>query len=309
MVPPAMSYSEIAREKAAIVERTGLLGEGCAGQQMVVRFFIEGFGTPEQRAAWQSRLASVAISEPRVGAHPKLLTTRADEDAAGYSIFGEKAWVTNGPLAEVFVVLAVTSIEDGRKRYSAFLVPRDTPALSIDEAPEYRALAPSRHCGLKLDGCRVPHSALLGPRGAAYETMALPFRDVEDAVGTFGLLGAFRFMLARLAKSAAGDEATLSLGRMIALVAVYADAAEAVVAALDASELARQAAALVGLRVLAAELLQRVRSHREAYGPADDSAIDRACADLETSLSIARGPRQARQARLGQELITASRPS
>jgi acyl-CoA dehydrogenase len=309
MVPPAMSYSEIAREKAAIVERTGLLGEGCAGQQMVVRFFIEGFGTPEQRAAWQSRLASVAISEPRVGAHPKLLTTRADEDAAGYSIFGEKAWVTNGPLAEVFVVLAVTSIEDGRKRYSACLVPRDTPGLSIDEAPEYRALAPSRHCGLKLDGCRVPHSALLGPRGAAYETMALPFRDVEDAVGTFGLLGAFRFMLARLAKSAAGDEATLSLGRIIALVAVYADAAEAVVAALDASELARQAAALVGLRVLAAELLQRVRGHRDAYGLADDSAIERACADLETSLSIARGPRQARQAQLGQELIAASRPS
>jgi acyl-CoA dehydrogenase len=304
-----MSYSEIAREKAAVVERTGLLGEGSAGRQMVARFFIEGFGTPEQRTAWQSRLAAVAISEPRVGAHPKLLTTRADEDAAGYSIFGEKAWVTNGPLAEVFIVLAVTTIEDGRKRYGAFLVPRDTPGLSIDEAPEYRALAPSRHCGLKLDNCRVPRSALLGPCGAAYETMALPFRDVEDAVGTFGLLGAFRFMLAHLANSAEGDAATLSLGRMVALVAVYADSAEAVVAALDAAELARQAAALVGLRVLAAELLQRVRSHREAFGAADDSAIDRACADLETSLSVARGPRQARQARLGQELIVASRRS
>ena len=309
MVPPAMSYINIAREKAAIVERTGLLGEGSAGRQMVARFFIEGFGTPEQRTAWQSRLASVAISEPGVGAHPKLLTTRADEDAAGYSIFGEKAWVTNGPLAEVFVVLAITTIEDGRKRYSAFLVPRDTPGLSIDEAPQYRALAPSRHCGLKLDGCRVPRSALLGPRGAAYETMALPFRDVEDAVGTFGLLGAFRFMLARLAESAEGDAATLSLGRMVALVAVYADAAEAVVAALDAGELARRAATLVGLRVLAAELLQRVRGHRDAYGTTDDSAIERACTDLETSLSVARGPRQARQARLGQELIAASRPN
>ena len=308
MVPPAMSYIEIAREKAAVVERTGLLGEGSAGRQIVARFFIEGFGTPEQRTAWQSRLASVAISEPRIGAHPKLLTTRADEDAAGYSIFGEKAWVTNGPLAELFVVLAITSLEDDRKRYSAFLVPRDTPGLSIDEAPEYRALAPSRHCGLKLEGCRVPRSALLGSRGAAYETMALPFRDVEDAVGTFGLLGAFRFMLARLARSAEGDAATLSLGRMIALVAVYADAAEAVVAALNAAELARQTPALVGLRVLAAELLRRVRSHRDAYGPADDNAIDRACTDLETSLSVARGPRQARQARLGQELIAASRP-
>ena len=155
----------------------------------MARFFIDGFGTAEQRAAWLSHLASVAISEPRVGAHPKLLTTRAEEDADGYSIFGEKAWVTNGPIAAVFIVLAVTSIEDGRKRYSAFLVPRDTPGLSIDEAPQYRALAPSRHCGLKLDGCRVPRSALLGSPGTAYETMALPFRDVEDAVGTFGLLG------------------------------------------------------------------------------------------------------------------------
>ena len=74
-----MSYAAIAREKAAIVERTGLLGEGRAGQQMVARFFIEGFGTAEQRAAWLPHLASVAISEPRVGAHPKLLTTRAEE--------------------------------------------------------------------------------------------------------------------------------------------------------------------------------------------------------------------------------------
>jgi hypothetical protein len=96
---------------------------------------------------------------------------------------------------------------------------------------------------------------------------------------------------------------------MVALVAVYADAAEAVVAALDAGELARRAATLVGLRVLAAELLQRVRGHRDAYGTTDDSAIERACTDLETSLSVARGPRQARQARLGQELIAASRPN
>ena len=189
MFPPAMSYVAIAREEAAVVERTGLLGEGgaWAGRQVVARFFIEGFGNAEQRTAWLPRLASVAISEPRVGAHPKLLTTRAEEDGDGYCIFGEKAWVSNGPLAEVFIVFAVTAVVEGRKRYSAFLVPRDTPGLSINEAAEYRALAPSRHCGLRLDGCRVPRSAMLGPPGAAYETMALPFRDVEDAVGTFGL--------------------------------------------------------------------------------------------------------------------------
>src|SRR6478609_9383077 len=82
--PPVMSYAAIAREKAEIVERTGLLGEGDAGRQIVARFFLLGFATPEQRERWLPRVAVVAISEPRVGAHPKLLNTRAEEDADGY---------------------------------------------------------------------------------------------------------------------------------------------------------------------------------------------------------------------------------
>ena len=299
-----MSYAAIAREEAAIVERSGLLGEGgaWAGRQMVSRFFIAGFGDEQQRSAWQTRLASVAISEPGVGAHPKLLITRAEEDGDGYRLLGEKAWVTNGPIADVFIVFAITAIENGRKRYAAFLVPRATPGLSIDEAPQYRALAPSRHCGLKLDRCKVPRSAILGAPGTAYETMALPFRDAEDAVGTFGLLGAFRFLLTRLALVEPADAALLSLGGLAALTSVFAEAADAVVSALDAGELSRRSAVLVGLRVLATDLLQRARAHREAFGPAHDAATDRALGDIELSLSVARGPRQARQMRLGAEL-------
>jgi acyl-CoA dehydrogenase len=263
----------------------------------VSRFFIEGFGNAEQKAAWSQRLASVAISEPRVGAHPKLLNTRAEQTTDGYSITGEKAWVTNGPLADVFIVLAITSVEGERKRYSALLVPHDTPNLALDEAPQYRALLPSRHCGLKLDGCRVPHSALLGKAGSAYETMALPFRDVEDAVGTFGLLGAFRFLLSRLAARVEGDTKTVALGRLAALAAVFEQTAIAVVAALDAGELPRVSAALVGLRVLAAELRERARAISET-----DDAIERVLDDLATSLSVARGPREARQMRLALSL-------
>jgi acyl-CoA dehydrogenase len=304
-------YAAIAHAEAALVERTGLLGAGgaWAGRQMVAQFFIAGFGNADQRATWLPRLtsgdctASVAISEPGVGAHPKLLTTRAEPDADGYRITGEKAWVTNGPTAAVFIVLAVTSIENQRKRYGAFLVPRETPGLMIKEMPEYRALPPSRHCGLVLNDCRVPRSALLGPAGAAYEAMALPFRDVEDAVGTFGLLGAFRFLSARFAEHVDTSEpAILSLGGLAALTAVFAETAAVVVTALDAGELPRTAAALVGLRVLAADMLQRGRTHRAAHGPELNSAVDRVLADIDTSLSVARGPRNARQARLGNAL-------
>lgn len=304
-----MTYAVIAREDAAIVERTGALGEGSvrAGPRVVGRFFVEGFGSEEQRAAWLGKIAAVAISEPKVGAHPKLLTTRAEQTGEGWRLNGEKTWVTNGPVADVFIVLAVMAVENGRKRYGAFLVPRDTPGLTVRETPKYQALAPSRHCGLLLDGCSVACSALLGPAGEAYETMALPFRDVEDAVGTFGLLGAFRFLLRQLGGDD-GDEAALSLGGLAALAAVYAEAADSVVAALDAGELQAKKAALAGLRVLAAEMLQRARAHRDAFGPQDE-AIDRVFRDMDTSLSVARGPRQARLLRLGRSIHVAPSPA
>lgn len=298
---PAASYAAISRTKAALVERTGLLGVGGAwgGRQMVGRWFIDTFGTAEQRAEWLGKAASVAISEPKVGAHPKHLRTRAEAVRDGFRISGEKAWVSNGPSAEIIVVLAITSEQEGRKRYSAFLLPRDTPGLAMQEMAGFHALRPSRHCSLALDGCLVPRSALLGEPDTAYERMAMPFRDVEDAVGTFGTLGGFRFLLPRL--TAGEGEAALSRGALVALTAVYAAAAESLIADLDAGRLHDGAAVLVGLRVLAGDMLRRARSHLAAFGPSGDSAADTLLADIEATLSIARGPRMTRQARLGQQ--------
>jgi acyl-CoA dehydrogenase len=300
-------YSAIARAAAATVEHNGRLDQAgaWAGRQVVARFFLIGFGNAAQRAAMLPLLArgeallAVAISEPGVGAHPKHLTTRAVADGDGVQISGHKAWVSNGSDASHFVVLGITSIDDGRKRYSAFLVPRETPGLTLRPMPELRD---GRHWLLDLEACRVPQSALLGPPGDAYTAMALPFRDVEDAVGLPRLAGALRHLLTRLAAGAATPEAMLSLGGLVALTAVLAGGGEAVVAALDGGRLADESARLVGLRLLTAELVQRVRAHHDAHGPAIDEAADRVLADLDLALSVARGPRQARQARLGEAL-------
>jgi acyl-CoA dehydrogenase len=300
-------YGAIARASATLAERGGRLDQAATwtGRQVVARFFLIGFGTAAQRAALLPLLArgeallAVAISEPGVGAHPKHLTTRATLDDDGARISGRKAWVSNGPDASHFIVLAISAIDGERKRYSAYLLPRDTPGLTLRPMPE---LHDGRHCLLELEACRVPREALLGPPGDAYAAMALPFRDVEDTVGLARLAGALRHLLTRLAIGATTPEATLSLGGLAALTAVLAGGAAAVVAALDAGRLAEENARLVGLRLLIAEVAQRMRAHLDTHGPVIDSIIERLLADLDLSMSVARGPRQARQSRLGEAL-------
>ena len=301
------SYLAIARAAAALAERTARLDEAGAwmGRQVVARFFIVGFGNDAQRAALLPRLAAgdalvaVAISEPGVGAHPKHLTTRAEPDDDGVRITGRKAWVSNGPDASHFIVLAISALDGDRKRYSAFLVPRETPGLTLSPMPD---LNDGRHCLLDLDACRVPCDVLLGPPDRAYEAMALPFRDVEDAVGLSRLAGGFRHLLSRLAMGAPTPDATASLGGLAALTALLAGGAEAIADALDNDRLAEENARLIGLRLLSAELLVRARTHLAAHGPSPDDAIERLLTDLDLSLSVARGPRLARQVRLGQSL-------
>ncbi|HET6183036.1 MAG TPA: acyl-CoA dehydrogenase family protein [Acetobacteraceae bacterium] len=314
MIPPELAatglgpddprpYSAIAAAAAALVARTGQLGLGgaFAGRQLVARWFLGGWANAAQRRAWLEPiaagqgLAAVAISEPGVGAHPKHLTTRAAALAGGgWRVTGRKAWVSNGPLASLFVVLAVEAEEDGRKRYGAFLVPRATAGLQVEETEEYRALAPSRHCLLVLDGCEIGPDARLGPPNTAYETMALPFRDVEDAVGLAGLGGACRFLAARLREAPPETAEAEAIGAVVALTALLQSGAAAIAAALDADRLAHRTAEAIGLRLLAAEIAARA----ERCSAARDPALARVLADLEASRKIARGPRAVRLARL-----------
>jgi acyl-CoA dehydrogenase len=234
------------------------------------------------------------------------LRTAATRRGDAYVLEGEKAYITNGPIADLFIVLAITATESGRKRYSAFLVPQDAPGLSRAPMPEIAALRPALHCGLLLAGCAVPAANRIGPEHEAYETMALPFRDVEDAVGSAGMVGTFRAVLRRLGRLP-GDGATpddaASLGALAALVALMAEGSQAVVAALDGARGAPpDAPALVGIRVLAAEVLTRARRFHDAHGAAD-ARLTALFEGLDISLGVARTARLARQSRLGEALL------
>jgi acyl-CoA dehydrogenase len=302
-------YADIARTEHELIVHGGCVGFAMSwtGHQLVGRYFVDGFGSEAQKAALLPRLASgaltmaVAISEPGAGAHPKHLRTTAVRDGDVVVIDGEKAFVTNGPLADIFIVLAITATEAGRKRYSAFLVPRQTPGLEILPMESFGALRPSPHCRLRLTSCRVGSDAMIGPAHEAYETMALPFRDVEDAIGASGTSGICGFVARSLA-AASRDEA--AAGEFAAALALMEQGARTAALSLDAGGDGGSAGALViGIRLEAARLLQRfgaLRSDLPSDGLRD---VDLALADIAFSQTIAQGPRHVRLARLGAAFI------
>ena len=303
------SYRAIAAAEQAIAAKTGLpgLASAFAGRQMVARFFIGGFANQDQRTAWLPRVAAgevcavIAISEPGAGAHPKHLQTAAEPNGTGYVVRGRKAWVTNGPIADLFLVLAVTAVEDGRKRYGLFLIPKDTKGLAVKPMPALDALAPATHCELELDGCEVPGAARIGDMADAYPAMALPFRDTEDTVGTANISGLLSWLLENCAvRIGQSEDNALRLGRIAGLVSLVQAASQLAVAALD-GEGPDVAARVIGVRLLARQIVDEIRELL-AQGATVDEAVARALAAYDLLSSVAREPRKVRQARLGNSL-------
>jgi acyl-CoA dehydrogenase len=305
------SYRAIAATEQAIAAKTGLLGlaSAFAARQMAARFFIAGFADQDQRAAWLPRIAAgevctaISISEPGAGAHPKHLQTAAEPDGSGFIIRGRKAWVTNGPVADLFLVLAVIAVEQGRKRYGLFLVPKDTTGLSIKPMKTLDTLAPATHCELELDGCRVAASAQLGDMPDAYPAMALPFRDVEDTVGTANVAGLLSWLLEKAAAQIGRtEENALRLGRIAGLVSLVQAASRLAVAALD-GEGEDVPARVIGVRLLARDIVGEIRELLE-QGPPADEVIAPALAAFDMLASVAREPRKVRQIRLGNSMVS-----
>jgi acyl-CoA dehydrogenase len=303
------SYRAIAAAEQAIAARTGLLGlaSAFAARQMTARFFIAGFADADQRARWLPRVAAgeictaISISEPGAGAHPKHLQTTAEPDGTGFVICGRKAWVTNGPVADLFLVLAVIAVEDGRKRYGLFLVPKDTAGLTTKPMKALDTLLPATHCELEFDGCRVPESAQIGEMPDAYPVMALPFRDVEDTIGTANVAGLLSWLLEKAAAQIERtEENALRLGRVAGLVSLVQAASRLAVEALDGDG-EDVPARVIGIRLLARDIVGEIRELLGQGAPADET-IARALAAFDMLASVAREPRKVRQIRLGNSI-------
>ena len=136
---------------------------------------ISLFGSDEQKA-WLAKtrageaISAFALSEPRSGSDVANMDMTARLDGNHYRLDGEKTWISNGGIADLYVVFARTGEAPGAKGLSAFLVPAETPGLAIAERLE--TIAPHPLARLTFENCRVPASAMIGNAGRG-----LPHRD------------------------------------------------------------------------------------------------------------------------------------
>lgn len=157
-------------------------------QQIIAIRVISGFGNEKQRQQYLPLMAqgklivSFAVSEPKHGARPKLLTSTAVLDGNSYIINADKIYLTNAPIAGLFIVITITGEEKEQKKFSAFLVPADTEGVLVKPRMKFDFLKPAPHGGIKLTNCRVPAFAMLGEKDTVYTNIVIPFSDTENVV-------------------------------------------------------------------------------------------------------------------------------
>ncbi|WP_329431800.1 acyl-CoA dehydrogenase family protein [Streptomyces sp. NBC_01280] len=140
---------------------------GIAGKVLV------NAGTEEQQSHWLPRLAegavaSFALTEAEAGSDPSGLTTRAVKDGDAYLISGSKRFITNAPLADLFVVFARTGWENhGTKGISVFLVEAGLTGVSVGPKDHKTGQAGAWTAEVFFDNVRVDEAALVGGQEGA----------------------------------------------------------------------------------------------------------------------------------------------
>ena len=150
------------------------------------------FGTETQKATWLPKtrvgeaIAAFALTEPGSGLDVANSTMTAMRDGDSYVLNGEKTWISNGGIADVYTLFARTGEAPGPKGLSAFIVTPDLPGFEIAERLD--TIAPHPLATLRFTDCRVPASALLGAPGQGFK-VAMSVLDVFRTTVAAAALG------------------------------------------------------------------------------------------------------------------------
>ena len=153
---------------------------------------ISLFGTREQREEWLPRtrsgkaISAFALTEPQSGSDVANSTMTATRDGGDYVLNGEKTWISNGGIAEVYTLFARTGEAPGARGLSAFVVPAGLPGFEVVE--RLQTIAPHPLARLGFSDCRVPAGAMLGAPGQGFK-IAMSVLDVFRSTVAAAALG------------------------------------------------------------------------------------------------------------------------
>lgn len=168
------SYTDYVAYALAIEE----IAVGCASTATMMSVHssvgcgpILRFGTRAQQDEWLPDMAAgrkigaFCLTEPQAGSEAHNLKTRAVLQDGKWVLNGTKQFTTNGGLAAMAIVFAVTDPDLGKRGLSAFLVPTDTPGFIVGPPEKKMGIRASVTCPVTLDNCAIPEANLLGVRG------------------------------------------------------------------------------------------------------------------------------------------------
>ena len=186
-----VAMEEISRGSGAIGLSYGAHSNLCVNQ-------LNRNGSAEQKRKYLPRLISgehvgaLAMSEPNSGSDVVSMRTRADKKGDRYILNGSKMWITNGPVAETFVVYAKTDPTAGSRGMTAFIVERGFPGFSTAQKLDKLGMRGSDTGELVFEDCEVPEENVLGAVGNGVNVLmsGLDYERLVLAAGPLGLMQA-----------------------------------------------------------------------------------------------------------------------
>jgi alkylation response protein AidB-like acyl-CoA dehydrogenase len=150
---------------------------GCAGialaisGSMLAAAGIAASGTPDQMMEWipqclgsadDPKLGAYGVTEAQAGSDVKAMRTTARRDGDEWVLNGTKVFITNGGIADVHVIVAMTDPELGHRSQASFVIPKGTPGLSQGKKESKLGIRASHTAEVVLEDCRIPVEYLLG---------------------------------------------------------------------------------------------------------------------------------------------------
>lgn len=172
------------------------LGKGCAGvatslaANSLATVPVLMAGTDEQKKMYcdilnNGGLAAFALTEPGAGSDAGGVSTRAvhNKEEGTYTLNGTKMFITNGGLAEIFLVFANTRKTGGIRGLTAFIVPKDTPGFSVGKKENKMGIRPSNTTELVLQDVVIPESYRVGREGEGFRIAMNTLDSARPFVG------------------------------------------------------------------------------------------------------------------------------